>query len=51
MPTVKSCEYLPVNDARCRECSLIEICQPAALAGQNVQRELRAELFSATDEG
>lgn len=41
----------PVNDARCRECSLIEICQPAALAGQNVQRELRAELFSATDEG
>lgn len=21
----------PVNDARCRECSLIEICQPAAL--------------------
>ena len=41
----------PVNDARCRECSLIEICQPAALAGQNVQRELRAELFSATDQG
>jgi CRISPR-associated exonuclease Cas4 len=40
----------PVNDARCRECSLIEICQPA-LAARTVQTELRAELFSATDQG
>lgn len=38
----------PVNDARCRECSLIEICQPA-LAARDVQSELRAEMFSATD--
>lgn len=40
----------PVNDARCRECSLIEICQPA-LAARDVQRELRAELFNAADGG
>ncbi len=38
----------PVNDARCRECSLIEICQPAALAARSVQNALRAELFDAT---
>ncbi len=41
----------PVNDARCRECSLIENCQPAALAGRTLQAELRAELFSAADKG
>ncbi|GMV55427.1 MAG: hypothetical protein AMXMBFR6_12320 [Betaproteobacteria bacterium] len=41
----------PVSDARCRECSLIEICQSAALAARTVQTELRAELFSATDKG
>ncbi len=38
----------PVNDARCRECSLIEICQPAALAARSVQNAIRAELFDAT---
>jgi CRISPR-associated exonuclease Cas4 len=41
----------PVNDARCRECSLIEICQPAALAARDAQSELRAALFSTSDEG
>ncbi|HXF08426.1 MAG TPA: CRISPR-associated protein Cas4 [Candidatus Acidoferrales bacterium] len=41
----------PANDARCRECSLIEICQPAALAARGIQAALRAELFSATEEG
>lgn len=41
----------PVNDARCRECSLIEICQPAALAARDAQTELRTALFSATDQG
>ncbi len=41
----------PVNDVRCRECSLIENCQPAALAGRTLQAELRAELFSAADKG
>ncbi len=39
----------PVNDARCRECSLIEICEPAALAAKDIQAELRAELFRTTD--
>jgi len=39
----------PVNDARCRECSLNEICEPAALAAKGVQAELRADLFRTTD--
>jgi CRISPR-associated exonuclease Cas4 len=41
----------PVNDARCRECSLNEICEPAALAARGTQAELRAELFHAGEEG
>lgn len=40
----------PVNDARCRECSLNEICEPAALAAKDAQTILRAELFSANDQ-
>lgn len=39
----------PVNDVRCRECSLNEICEPAALAAKEAQAEMRAELFRATD--
>jgi CRISPR-associated exonuclease Cas4 len=39
----------PVNDARCRECSLNEICEPAALAAKDIQTELRADLFRTTD--
>lgn len=39
----------PVNDARCPECSLNEICEPAALAAKSTQAELRAELFRTTD--
>ena len=39
----------PVNDARCRECSLNEICEPAALAAKGMQAELRVELFRTTD--
>jgi CRISPR-associated exonuclease Cas4 len=39
----------PVNDARCRECSLNEICEPAALAAKGVQAELRTALFDADD--
>jgi len=35
----------PVNDARCRECSLIDLCQPAPLAGRAKRRELAAHLF------
>lgn len=36
----------PLNDARCRECSLKEICQPEALAEQHRLKYLREELFS-----
>ncbi len=39
----------PVNDARCRECSLKEICQPEALTGQSLISRLREELFSEPD--
>lgn len=35
----------PVNDARCRECSLIDLCQPAALAARDRQHRLAAQLF------
>lgn len=34
----------PVNDARCRHCSLIELCQPAALSARDRYRALLAEL-------
>jgi len=36
----------PVNDKRCRECSLADLCQPAAVAGRERQRRLAAELFN-----
>jgi CRISPR-associated exonuclease Cas4 len=39
----------PVNDARCRECSLIDICQPQMLAGAARRKSLRASLFSVED--
>jgi CRISPR-associated exonuclease Cas4 len=35
----------PVNDARCKECSLIEICQPQAVAERAVQHKLLETLF------
>lgn len=35
----------PVNDSRCRACSLIDICQPAALAARDKQAAARASLF------
>lgn len=37
----------PVNDARCKECSLKEICQPVALAERARLKRLAEELFSA----
>lgn len=37
----------PVNDARCKACSLKEICQPEALAEQMRLHRLREELFNA----
>jgi CRISPR-associated exonuclease Cas4 len=35
----------PVNDARCKECSLKEICQPEVLANKARQRKVCVELF------
>lgn len=37
----------PVNDARCKECSLRDICQPEALTSLGKQREQRTRLFDA----
>lgn len=39
----------PTNDPRCRECSLIDLCQPAALAACERQRALAAQLFLTDD--
>jgi len=39
----------PVNDQRCRGCSLIDLCQPAPIAEQSKQRALAAHLFEADD--
>jgi len=38
-----------VNDARCRECSLIDLCQPQMLAAKARRQALRAQLFSVED--
>lgn len=35
----------PLNDRRCRECSLIELCQPAVLAEREKRRLLAGSLF------
>ena len=35
----------PVNDSRCRACSLVDICQPQAIAARDTQHRLRAALF------
>lgn len=40
----------PVNDARCKECSLKEICQPEALAMRARQAQLACKLFLPEDE-
>jgi len=34
------------NDARCKECSLKEICQPEVLAERRRLKSLREELFN-----
>ena len=36
----------PANDARCKECSLKDICQPEALAGLGKQQQQRENLFN-----
>ena len=38
-----------VNDARCKECSLKEICQPEALAAQGLRARLLRTLFDVSD--
>jgi CRISPR-associated exonuclease Cas4 len=35
----------PVNDERCRACSLVDLCQPQALAAHDTQVDLRRHLF------
>lgn len=40
---------LPVNDKRCNECSLKEICQPEALAEKRKQHGLVATLFEVQE--
>ncbi len=35
----------PANDRRCHACSLVEICQPHALAARVLQRRMRCDLF------
>ncbi len=39
----------PVNDARCRECSLKDICQPEALGGKARLARLAAGLYAVDD--
>jgi CRISPR-associated exonuclease Cas4 len=35
----------PVNDARCKECSLIDICQPQAMAPSSAHKLIEQHLF------
>ncbi|ABI59273.1 MULTISPECIES: CRISPR-associated protein Cas4 [Nitrosomonas] len=39
----------PANDARCRECSLKDICQPEVLAQKSNYRTAQAALFTVND--
>lgn len=39
----------PVNDARCKECSLKDICQPEAIAGRDRQHRQIQQLFETGD--
>lgn len=40
----------PISDARCRNCSLIDICQPEPLAARDKRRSLAAALFEPEPE-
>jgi len=40
----------PVNDKRCKECSLIEICQPEAITDKTRQNELMATLYDIPEQ-
>ena len=39
----------PVNDSRCRNCSLISICQPSVVAETGLRNRLLKELFSGEE--
>ena len=39
----------PVNDARCKECSLIDICQPQAIAPSSAHKLIEQHLFEPED--
>ncbi|MCK9201004.1 MAG: CRISPR-associated protein Cas4 [Gallionella sp.] len=39
----------PANDARCKECSLNDICQPQAMASREGQKALAADLFEVKE--
>ena len=39
----------PVNDARCKECSLNEICQPQAMTRNSAHTEIERSLFEPED--
>ena len=39
----------PVNDARCKECSLIDICQPQAIAPSSAHELIAQHLFEPED--
>lgn len=39
----------PANGARCRECSLKDICQPGAMAARDRQNRLRQAMFEADE--
>jgi CRISPR-associated exonuclease Cas4 len=41
----------PLNDKRCRECSLAELCQPEVLAGLERQHCLTINLFNPDGDG
>lgn len=41
----------PLNDKRCRECSLAELCQPALLAERERRDRLAKTLFESDGEG
>jgi CRISPR-associated exonuclease Cas4 len=39
----------PVNDTRCRECSLKDICQPEAVGEKSRQARMAAKLYISDD--
>ncbi len=40
----------PVNDARCKECSLLDLCQPGMVAGTDRLHRLRATLYEPDED-